>query len=63
MITYICKNRLEQLFKKLKNDKKLLKKYNDVVAEQLKQGIIEETPEDCTVGECHYLPHHAVSRG
>ena len=34
--------RLEQLFKKLKNDKELLKKYNDVFADQLKQGIIEE---------------------
>ena len=31
----LCKNRLEQLFKKLKNDKELLKKYNDVFAEQL----------------------------
>ena len=56
------KSRLEQFFKKLKNDKELLKKYNDVFAEQLKQGIIEEAPEDCKVGECHYLPHYAVFR-
>ena len=56
------KSRLEQLFKKLKNDKELLKKYNDVFAEQLKQGIIEEAPDDCKVGECHYLPHYAVFR-
>ena len=39
-----------------------MKKYNHVFVEQLKQGIIEETPEDCKVGECHYLPHHAVFR-
>ena len=58
----LYKNWLEQLFKKLKNDKKLLKKYNGVFAEQLKQGIIEEVPADCKVGECHYLPHHAVFR-
>ena len=51
----LCTKRLEQLFKKLKNDKELVKKYNDVFAEQLKQGIIEEAPEDCKAGECHYL--------
>ena len=56
----LCKIRLEQLFKKLKNDKELLKKYNDVFAEQLKQGIIEEAPEDCKVRGCHYFPHHAA---
>ena len=58
----LCKNRSEQLFKKLKNDKELLKKYNDVFAEQFKQGIIQEAPEVCKVGQCHYLPHHAVFR-
>ena len=58
----LCKNRLEQLFKKLKIDKELEQKYNDVFAEQLKQGIIEEAPEDCKVGEYHYLPHHALFR-
>ena len=21
---------------------------------------MEEAPENCKVGECHYLPHHAV---
>ena len=31
-------------------------------AEQLTKGIIEEAPEDCKVGECHYLPLHAVFR-
>ena len=31
----LCKSQLERLFKKLKNDKKLLKKYIDVFAEQL----------------------------
>ena len=30
----------------MKNDKELLRKHNDVFAEQLKQGIIEEAPED-----------------
>ena len=58
----LCKNRLEQLFKKLENDKELLKKYNDVFSEQLKQGIIEEAPKDFKVGECQYLSHHAVFR-
>ena len=44
----------------MKNDKELLKKYHDVFAEQLKQGIIEEAPEDCKAGQCHYLPRHNV---
>ena len=46
----------------MKNDKELLRKHNDVFAEQLKQGIIEEAPEDYKMGECHYLRHHAVFR-
>ena len=58
----LCTNRLEQLFKKLKNDKEGLKKYNDFFAEQLKKGIIEEVPKDCKVGKCHYLPHQTVFR-
>ena len=56
----LCKNRLEQLFKKLKNDKEFFKTYNDVFIAQLKLGIIEEVPEDCKVRESHYSPHHAV---
>ena len=56
----LCAKRLELFFKKLKNDKELLKKYNNVFADQLKQGIIEEAPEDYKVGECRYLPHHAI---
>ena len=58
----LCAKRLGRLFKKLKSDKELLKNYNDVFADQLKQGIIEEAPEDYKVRECHYLPHHAIFR-
>ena len=39
-----------------------MKKYNNVFAEQLKQGIIEGPSEDCKAGQCHYLPHHTVFR-
>ena len=58
----LCTKLLEKLFKKLKNNKKYLKKYNDVFGEQLNQGIIEKAPKDCKVGECHYLPQHAIFR-
>ena len=58
----LCAKRLGRLFKKLKSDKELLKNYNDVFADQLKQDIIEEAPEDYKVRECHYLPHHAIFR-
>ena len=47
----LFKNQLEQLFKNLKNDKELLKKY-DVITKQLTLGITE-VPEDCKVGEGH----------
>ena len=31
---------------------------SDSSKEQLKVGIIEETPVDCVVTECFYLPYH-----
>ena len=49
----LFKNQLEQLFKNLKNDKEILKKYNDVITKQLTLGIIKEVPEDSKVEEGH----------
>ncbi|XP_068761955.1 uncharacterized protein [Montipora capricornis] len=40
------------------------RQYNDVIREQLKQGIIEPVDQGTTdgVGKVHYIPHHEVIR-
>ena len=40
------------------------RQYNDVIREQLKQGIIEPIDQGTTngVGKVHYIPHHEVIR-
>ena len=56
--------RLSNLLKRLNQDPEVLKEYDSVIKEQLKNGIIEvvEKPADGEVGKTHYLPHHAVIR-
>ena len=39
----LCAKRLEQLFKKLKNDKELLKKYNDVFTASLSKASLKNS--------------------
>ena len=50
--------RLEGLHARLKQDPDLLAKYNDIFIAQKEAGVIEEAPDSCEAGECHYLPHH-----
>ena len=58
-----CVKRLNLLKQKLNKTPLLLKKYDEVIAKQIKEGIVErvdeseETPE---VGRVTYLPHRAV---
>ena len=47
-------------FQEITKWKGTFEKYNDVITEQFRLGIIEEAPEDCKVGESHYLLHHAI---
>ena len=56
--------RLSNLLKLLNQDPEVLKEYDSVIKEQLKNGIVEvvEKPADGEVGKTHYLPHHAVIR-
>ena len=56
--------RLSNLLKRLNQDPEVLKEYDSVIREQLKNGIVEvvEKPADGEVGKTHYLPHHAVIR-
>ena len=44
----------------MKQDPDLLAKYNDIFIAQKEAGVIEEAPDSCEAGECHYLPHHPV---
>ena len=56
--------RLCNLLKRLNQDPEVLKEYDSVIKEQLKNGIVEVVgkPSDGEVGKTHYLPHHAVIR-
>ena len=56
----LCKKRLEGLHARLKQDPDLLAKYNDIFIAQKEAGVIEEAPDSCEAGECHYLPYHVV---
>ena len=44
----------------MKQDPDLLTKCNDIFTSQKESKIIEEAPENCEIGKCHYLPHHPV---
>ena len=53
--------RLKTLIRRFHSDKDLLKKYNDIIMEQLKKGIIEKvTDTEDSSNMKHYIPHHAV---
>ena len=60
----LCKSRLVSLLRHLIDKPDVSRQYNDVIREQLKQGIIEPVHQGTTygVGEVHYIPHHEVIR-
>ena len=56
----LCERRLNAQLKRLKKEPEILKKYDDVIKDQIKQGIIEEVPDLPTGERIHFLPHHPV---
>ena len=59
----LWRRRLAGLLKRLNQDPQLLLQYDDVIREQLCQGIVEVVPSsDKAERREHYLPHHAVIR-
>lgn len=52
--------RLRSCLTRMKNRPDLLRRYNDVIQDQLQKGIIEKVNEDSADGKKHYLPHQAV---
>ena len=56
--------RLESLLRRLQQDPKTLKEYDNNIQEQIARGIIEIVDETSTTNtsRVHYLPHHAIIR-
>ena len=53
--------RFRSLLHRLKNKPELLQKYNDIIDEQCKKGIIEKVDTHSEEqGIKHYIPHHAI---
>ena len=53
--------RLKSLIRRLQNEPENLKRYDAVIQEQLKCGIIEKVDHRTTEGKLkHYIPHHAI---
>ena len=59
----LSKKRLEGLLRRLKHTPEILQQYDSTIQEQLAKGIIEPVPPDeKTMNQVHYLPHHGVIR-
>ncbi len=54
--------RLKSLTNKLKQTPEIFDKYNEVISQQVKDGIVEQVSELEPAGKIHYLPHRAVIR-
>ena len=54
--------RLKSQVKKLRQTPVILEKYNDIISQQVEEGIIEQVAELEPEGKVHYLPHRAVVR-
>eukprot|EP00731_Ephydatia_muelleri_P005900 Em0003g148a len=60
----LCQRRLYNLLRRLQQSPQILAQYNEIIQDQLRQGIVEIVdPSDAgSIGATHYLPHHAVIR-
>lgn len=57
----LAKGRLNSLIQRLNKRPELLSKYDDIIQQQLEQGIIEKVDHKTEEGPVnHYIPHHAV---
>lgn len=60
----LSERRLKSLLTRLRKDPQILQEYDNVIQDQLRNGVVEVVDDSCTgeVGKVHYLPHHAVIR-
>ena len=56
----LCLKRLQALRHKLAQDEILLRKYDEIIKDQLNKGMIEEVTTEGLVGSTTYLPHRPV---
>eukprot|EP00112_Aurelia_sp_Birch-Aquarium-sp1_P002538 Seg128.14 transcript_id=Seg128.14/GoldUCD/mRNA.D3Y31 product="hypothetical protein" protein_id=Seg128.14/GoldUCD/D3Y31 len=56
------KKELKSQVKKLEQSPDIFEKYNDIISQQVSEGIIEHVSELEPAGKIHYLPHRAVIR-
>ena len=57
----ITEQRTRSMVRKLAEDPKKLRMYNDIIQEQQSRDFIERVNNpETTNGVCHYIPHHAV---
>ena len=57
----LCYGRLTSSIKRLKENPETMKKYNDIITDQVTKGIIERIDDTSVQGELkHYIPHHCV---
>eukprot|EP00794_Sanderia_malayensis_P010286 gene10286-biopygen8449 len=56
----MCQGRLAGQLKKLKKSPEDLRTYDDVIQQQIKDGIVEPVPEQPDGKHVHYLPDNAV---
>ena len=52
--------RLKSLVKRMKDNPDLVQKYDDIIKDQLRKGIIEKVRTESNCSLKHYIPHHAV---
>ena len=60
----LARNRLHSLLKRLRKDPEMLRKYADIMDQQIKDGILERVTEEMTpiVERTYYMPHQPVIR-
>lgn len=52
--------RLRLLTSKLKRHPELMKKYDNIIQEQLENRVVEKVKRSVADGRKHYIPHHVV---
>ena len=58
----LCESRLKGQLKRLRRSPEDLRTYDDIIQQQLKEGIVEQVPNMPDGKHIHYIPHHPVIR-
>ncbi|XP_063436158.1 uncharacterized protein LOC134717595 [Mytilus trossulus] len=59
----IAKARTESTIRRLSREPHLLRKYSEIIEDQMKRGFIEKVNDENDDGKStHYIPHHAVKK-